>query len=228
MTAVPQEIKPLSANNKALLSHHVAEVLRTQIFNGAFTPGQRIRESVLAEQLGVSRGPVRDAITTLHHEGLIALSQRRSPTVVELTKRDADEIFSLREPLEILAATRAAQSHKQADLVRMEQELTNQTTAYAEEDYVALSISDVRFHTCIYAASDHSQLQMAWNNIRSQVTLYLVHRNKRLDSMSQTIVSEHRTIMNAIAEGQPPDRIETLIKEHLAESYNQLIDHIDY
>ena len=89
-------------------SEGVARILRTEIFSGRLKPGEPMPERLLAEQLGVSRTPVREALFTLQSEGLVELTPNRGATVRMITAQDIVRIYSLRGVLESYAAREAA------------------------------------------------------------------------------------------------------------------------
>ena len=91
-------------------SEGVARILRTEIFAGRLQPGQPMPERLLAEQLGVSRTPVREALFTLQSEGLVELTPNRGATVRTITANDVVQIYSLRGVLEAYAAREAAKA----------------------------------------------------------------------------------------------------------------------
>ena len=96
-------LKPL---RKKLLSENVVGAIRSAILNGELELGQRLVETDLAEQLGVSRGPIREALRLLAAEGLVVINVHRGTFIVQPTKDDVEEIYSLREALESLAVKR--------------------------------------------------------------------------------------------------------------------------
>src|SRR5688500_3082861 len=94
-------LRPLKTQ---VLRHDVADAIRSAIAGGVLKPGQRVLEVELAEELGVSRLPVREAIRQLEHEGLLVSQPHRGTFVAQVTPDDIREMFSLREALESLAA----------------------------------------------------------------------------------------------------------------------------
>src|SRR5262249_37542282 len=89
------------------LGENVADSLREAIFRGLFKPGQRLAEAPIASTLKVSRAPVREALASLEQEGLVSRTTNRGTTVISLSRKDVEEICSLRLPLEILAVRQA-------------------------------------------------------------------------------------------------------------------------
>jgi DNA-binding GntR family transcriptional regulator len=100
-------LKPL---NKKLLSENVVGAIRQAIFDGELELGQRLVETELAEQLGVSRGPIREALRLLANEGLVVINVHRGTFVAKPTPNDVEELYTLRQVLETLALRRVAES----------------------------------------------------------------------------------------------------------------------
>ncbi|MEA2513887.1 MAG: hypothetical protein QOJ59_3374, partial [Thermomicrobiales bacterium] len=103
------------------LAVDIAERLRSAILDGHFGPGERLREEALARSMGVSRGPVREALARLEREGLLVIRRNRGAVVAQLSREDLDEVYTLRVAIERLAIQRAvvggddeALSHMQA------------------------------------------------------------------------------------------------------------------
>jgi DNA-binding GntR family transcriptional regulator len=103
----------------ATLDEHVAEYLTEQIVNGQLAPGQKISETGLARELGVSKGPVREALLKLESKGLVELAPRRSPRVTEMTPSEVGWLFDIIGKLSELAASSAAQNRTKKDLAQM-------------------------------------------------------------------------------------------------------------
>src|SRR6476469_10949085 len=98
---------PLTPTVKRSLADDVVDRLRDAIFHGSFKPGEALREEQLAAMLDVSRGPVREALVQLEREGLVIVRRHRGATVARLSRRDLEEVYSLRLALERLAVQRA-------------------------------------------------------------------------------------------------------------------------
>ncbi|HBY96899.1 MAG TPA: hypothetical protein DEP84_23625 [Chloroflexi bacterium] len=173
-------------NNKGVspypLQHVQVPNLRDEIENqivnailaGAFARGERLVESTLADQLGVSRAPVREALAALEREGIVRSVPRRGYIVVDFTDKDIEEIYSLRLLLEIEALRRAMRRINAEDITALRQiveELGNAiTSSETPEQAIALDFS---FHERICHLADHSRLYSAWNSMRMQTRLLI-------------------------------------------------------
>src|SRR5689334_22489258 len=130
-------------------SEGVARILRAEIFSGQLRPGEPLPERLLAEQLGVSRTPVREALLTLQSEGLVELTPNRGATVRTITSHDITQIYDLRRVLESYAAREAARARSREDLDALEE-------AHAKLERISRSgtaadqaQADLAFHTTL-------------------------------------------------------------------------------
>jgi DNA-binding transcriptional regulator YhcF (GntR family) len=114
----------LSLSNRRSLSDDVVDLLRAALVRGTFEPGQHLNEAGLAEKLGVSRGPIREAFVELQREGLLTLERHRGARVNRLSRTDIDEIYELRKALERLAVERAVRQATEDDFAAMSDVVT--------------------------------------------------------------------------------------------------------
>lgn len=155
------------------LADEVADRLRDAIFDGGYEPGAQLREVDLSAALGVSRGPVREALLRLEHEGLVRSEWHRGATVTALSAADIDELHSLRGALERLAVQQVCANATADDLAAVERAAERMAGVSDEHTMVR---RDIAFHDAVYAAARHDRLAQAWQAIRSQVHLFLLTR----------------------------------------------------
>ena len=153
----------------------VFNTLRQAILKGELKPGERLLEIALAERLGVSRTPVREAMRKLEQEGLVVMIPRRGAQVASITEKDLNDVLEVRIALENIAIEKACK------LVR-------------------LAETDVAFHEIIYQASDNKRLNQVLNNLREQMYRYRVEYLKE-EQTRNLLVSEHEELVKAIREG---------------------------
>src|SRR5699024_2876414 len=163
------------------LGHYVLRQVRSLILEGKVKPGEILPEVELAELFQVSRGPVRDAINALEREGLVVSEPRRRARVTTLDETDVEEIYSLRKSLETLASERAPKHATTEDIDEMKSILDKMEESLEGGDPILLSHLDTTFHDVIYRASKHKLLYQAWTEIRSQVTFFLIARNREAE-----------------------------------------------
>jgi DNA-binding GntR family transcriptional regulator len=223
----PQRVRKapsaLTPTTRKSLGEDVAERLREAILHGELSPGQHLREEELGERLQVSRGPVRDAFVLLEREGLVRSSRHRGVSVVELTRNDLQEIYTLRSALEPLAIMLAIQRGSTGDLADMDASLAEMSSAFSrritERDAARL---DVQFHDTIYQAAHHQRLSSAWEQIRLPTYWFMLSRNVASPDWRDATVSGHADILRIIRTGDESLAAET-IKEHISFAYERIL-----
>ena len=205
---------------KHTLTEEVTEQLRNAIFRGHFRPGQRLSEEQLARTLGVSRGPIREALVRLEREGLIASQANRRMTVARLSRKDLEEVYTIRLALERLAVQYAVHYAQEDDFAALEAntQLLEEAVARGITEQEAATL-DIGFHDLIYRASRHQHVLDAWLNIRSQVYLFLLSRNLANPDFRDRVISRgHRDFLAALRLRDEPRAVRS-IEEHLRAGY---------
>ena len=151
------------------LGQHVFENLKNAIIKGDITPGGRLIESRLAETLGISRTPVREAIHKLEREGYLQKLPRGGFSVPGLSRDDVEETFGIRSILESYAARLAAKKHCQEDLKPLEHKIKIYQQHLDCKNLDALPDINTEFHDLLYALSKSPKLIHMINNLRDQI-----------------------------------------------------------
>lgn len=203
-----QRLTPIKLDSYQPLREVVCESLRDAIRKGILKPGQRIMEIKLAEELGVSRTPVREAIRKLELEGYVVMMPRRGTYVADMSIRDINEIFEIRTALESLSNGLAAEHITEDELEHL-QRLLVVIGGYIKEyedgpDREAamdkIVKTDIEFHDLLYHVARNNRLVGIISNLRDQLTRF------RTLSMSypgrlEATLDEHREIVETIANG---------------------------
>ncbi|WET76568.1 GntR family transcriptional regulator [Amycolatopsis sp. QT-25] len=201
------------------LADEVADRVRDAIFGGAYPPGAQLREVELSVALGVSRGPVREALLKLEREGLVRSEWHRGAIVTTLSEVDVAELDSLRSALERLAVQLVVAKASDADLAAIDDVVDRMDRARDEHEMVRC---DVDFHDAVYAASGHRRLIGAWQSIRSQVYLFLLTRiGVSSDGYLASIPAEHRRLASALRARDGEKALE-LFAVHRGEAFDVL------
>lgn len=208
----------------AVLRQEVTLAIEKAILLGALAPGQRLVEADVAQQMGISKAPVREALRSLEQLGLVVNRPRRGTFVTPVTATLAGEAFSLRALLETYAARLAVQSIEESHLTRMREYLEHAADVW--DDYPARVEYDLRMHDVLFELAGHRLLQQAWGNLRSQVQLLLTVSGILRDAeygrgQPRSMVAVHEPIMLALRDKDAP-RLETAIIAHLAEGERRL------
>jgi DNA-binding GntR family transcriptional regulator len=204
------------------LSEHVLGQLREAILTGLFKPGERLREVDLASTLKVSRGPIREALAELEREGLVRVETYHGATVIQLTREDVEEIYSLRLALEILATQRVVQQAQPEELEAFAPIIDNLAEALERQDIRAIADYDVQFHDLLFRAAHHNRLYKAWSSLCSQLAVFMLVRNARVPPQRELLIDEHIAIVAALRARDEEAAVQ-LMKEHLRGSYERLL-----
>ena len=188
--------------------------LREEILSGTAEPGSLLAESAVAQRLGVSRVPVREALFALEREGLIEFSDTGRAYVKELSPQDFEELYVLRLALEPVAARLAAPSLR-VDASAMEQNIEATSEA---SSLIKVTHLDLDFHEIILAACGNARLLKLWHTLRSELELWLgrLHRSKQIQTRGtrEETVSSHRDLLNCFRT-ESPAVCERKMREHV-------------
>ena len=175
----------------------VFNTLRQAIIKGDLKPGERLLEIQLADKLGVSRTPVREAIRKLELEGLVTMVPRRGTTVLGITKKHLKDVLEIRSALEELAlelACRRVTPEQYEELVRLETLLEEKQDS---DNAFELSDIDEKFHEQIYQATNNPRLVQLLANLREQMYRFRLEYMKAKDKRPR-LIQEHQQIIKAL------------------------------
>lgn len=217
-----RRLNPIQLDLYQPLREVVYETLREAIRSGVLESGERLMEIQVAEELGVSRTPVREAIRRLEAEGLVIMIPRRGTYVSDLSLRDISDVFEIREALEGLAVGLAAERITDSELEELERMMVEFGEVIQRGDMEAMVEMDIRFHSKIYQASRNIRLVSILSNLREQTTRF------RMASMSmpgrmQNTLEEHRAIVEALGQ-RDPDEASRVTQFHLAKAETILLE----
>lgn len=191
----------------------VFQTLRKAILRGELKPGERLMEIALANKLGVSRTPVREAIRMLEQEGLVIMIPRKGAQVAQITMKDLNDVLEVRMGLEELAMQFACKRITPEQVAELRRALLEIERLLATDDVTALAQVDVDFHDIIYRATDNRRLNQIINNVREQMYRYRVEYLK--DSRIRgTLLQEHREIYQAVA-ARDTEKARAYIRQHI-------------
>lgn len=191
----------------------VFNTLRQAILRGELKPGERLMEIRLANQLGVSRTPIREAIRMLELEGLVIMIPRKGAQVAQITEKDLNDVLEVRLGLEELATRFACErirSEALGDLYRASRKFES---LLETDDLQALAKADVEFHDIIYQATDNARLVQLLNNLREQMYRYRIEYLKKKECYPQ-LLSEHKAIIEAI-ESHDKEKATAITGQHI-------------
>ncbi len=195
------------------LYQEVAERLRQRIFAHELTPGTWIDEQKLAEQYGISRTPLREALKVLASEGLVELKPRRGCYVTEISRQDLDDIFPLMAILEGRCAADAVKAAKPVDIEELREIHARLEAAAREGRISAFFEANQAFHRRIQELASNRWLLSVIQDLRKVLKLSRLH-SLSLEGRLQQSLEEHRAIMAAFEAGEVA-KTEKLMHDHL-------------
>ena len=190
----------INLDNYKPLRDVVFENLRTAILEGNLKAGQRLMEVQLAEQLGVSRTPIREAIRKLELEGLVVMLPRKGAYVANMSFKDLIDVLEIRSSLEGLAASLAAERLREEDIADLERVAKEFETSVREADIDNVLKKDVEFHEKIFLMANNKKLYQLITSLWEQVHRFRVTYVSNYDA-SLSLVDEHNKILEAIKSG---------------------------
>ena len=195
------------------LTEEIADVVRQRILKGEYEIGEKIKENQIASELSVSRTPIREAFKILENEGLIDYIPNRGCFAKGFTKRDVEDIYSVREALEELAITWASERISEAEIKALDEQC-EQMEFYTQKGNVKKVLElNSEFHSIIYDAARSRFLGQVLRSYKEYLD-----KTRRTINYDQTyldgILSEHRAILEAL-KSKDKEKALKAMKEHL-------------
>jgi DNA-binding GntR family transcriptional regulator len=216
-----KKLLPVRLDTYKPLREVVFETLREAIIGGILGPGERLMEAQLAEELGVSRTPVREAIRKLELEGFVAMIPRRGAYVAGISLKDITDVFEVRGALEALATVLAAERITEKELEELERILVRKAELIEQQNIPLFIESDIKFHEILYQSSRNQRLIQILTNLQDEV-----HRFRSVSlaypGRMREALDEHRKVVEALAD-RDVARAEALAWEHIENAENSLV-----
>ena len=218
-----KSLKALPARQS--LGQDVYRNLKQAIVKGDLNPESRVIESRLADALGISRTPVREAIHKLEREGLLYQNPGGGFFVAGLTRADIEETFGIRSVLESYAARLAAIKHREEDIAPLE-EKSNEYQLYLDrKDMDALLRINTEFHDLLYALSQSPRLIKMINDLKDQI--YRFRRViLKVDKMARLSNEDHRLMLKLIRK-RDAEGVEKLVRVHILRGQSVVLKEFD-
>jgi len=184
----------LNMNEYLPLRDVVFNTLREAILKGDLKPGERLMEVKLANKLGVSRTPIREAIRKLELEGLVKMIPRRGAEVAEITEKSLLDVMEVRDSLEELSVILACDRMSGEEMDELKEAAHEFELVSGTNDVKKIAQADVHFHDIIYDSTDNSKLVQLLNNLREQMYRYRVEYLKNQEVYPKLIEEHHQII----------------------------------
>lgn len=204
----------------------VFETLREAILEGKLTPGERVMEVQLAEQLGVSRTPVREAIRKLELEGLLVMIPRKGAYVADVSLKDVIDVLEVRASLEGLAAALGAERREASDIAVLEEKTSELMEYVKQKDTQGMIKSDSEFHDLLLKTSKNEKLISIVEALRDQVHRFRVIYFTEYEETAQKLIEEHQQILKAL-KSQDVCTAQKFAQDHIYNIRNYFIDQED-
>lgn len=192
-----QDNLQIQMNDFLPLRDVVFNTLRQAILTGDLKPGERLMEIHLANKLGVSRTPIREAIRKLELEGLVTMIPRRGAEVAQITEKSMNDVLEVRRSMDALCAELACDRISEQELVALEKACDDFAEAVKTKDIRKIAQADVALHDIIVQATGNRRLVQLINNLSEQMYRYRFEYLKDT-SRHQSLIVEHRMICEGI------------------------------
>lgn len=216
---------PIQPPNR--VNREVYEALRRAIISGELVPGQRLVEATLANRLGVSRAPLREAIGVLERDGLISRLPRRGMAVSVLSRKDVIEIYGLRTALETWAIAKACEEASAEEIADLASIVDRMRDAIACDDVKRVAEGDVAFHRALCASSHNDRVVAVWNSNYSQIQILSNQSTVEGRPYIREFPERHLVIVRAIAAGNR-DAAQRVIVEHIQSAARRTLARPEY
>ncbi|KAA0549865.1 GntR family transcriptional regulator [Bacillus sp. BGMRC 2118] len=205
------------------LSDDVATLIRKMILNGTLKPGERINQVQLAEQMEISRGPLREALRLLQNEGLVKHETNKGAFVTTLSHQDVYEIYTLRALLEGEAARLGASKLTKKNFRQLHYYLEEFAEALEDKDLEREAKVDISFHQMIVRSCGHQRLISMHQQLDTQVGAMFYTVANNLPKRAGEVVENHKLLLEVLQGGNDDD-IQEVIKNHYLFAMKDLKD----
>ncbi len=202
----------------------VFRTLRQAILTGEMKPGERLLEIHLANKLGVSRTPIREAIRMLELEGLVIMVPRRGAQVAQITEKSMSDVLEVRCALDVLAVELACERITAEAVEELREACRAFEKATVTRDVHVIAKADVAFHDIIFKAAGNPRLTQMINNLAEQMYRYRFEYIKD-ESQHQMLIREHCLICESI-EKRDVEAAKDAIRKHIENQENSIIRQI--
>ncbi|MGN0376606.1 MAG: GntR family transcriptional regulator [Suilimivivens sp.] len=202
----------------------VFNTLRKAILTGQLKPGERLMEVHLANKLGVSRTPIREAIRKLELEGLVIMIPRRGAEVAQITEKSLNDVLEVRRALDALSVELACERITDEEIEELKNACNEFEKAVKGKDVSVIAKADVALHDIIVRAAGNLRLQQLVNNLAEQMYRYRFVYIKD-ESQHEKLVAEHKEIFESIA-NRDKERALRAAKLHIDNQEKSIISQI--
>ena len=197
----------------------VLQRMTDAIVAGEIGPDEKLVEARLAQQLGVSRGPVREAVRRLEQMGLVEKVPYLGTFVTGMSREDIEELYEVRAPLEALAARILAERENPQDVSRLREIIHDMQKAIEQDRPSQLFFHDAAFHDTLIELTENKLLAEIWKLVSIQMRRIILMKRERPYHSLHDVVAVHQPIVDAIA-SKDPERAAAEARRHVTVSLN--------
>ncbi len=200
----------------------VFNTLRQAILRGELKPGERLMEIQLANKLGVSRTPIREAIRKLELEGLVLMIPRKGAEVADITEKSLIDVLEVRRALEELAVQLTCDRITEEEIIELRRAAENFKKTLKSKDITEIAEADVKFHDVIYMATKNQKLIQLLNNLHEQMYRYRIEYLKDSEVYPK-LIGEHEEIIRRITDREK-EEASRIVCQHIDNQVNAVMD----
>jgi len=194
--------------------------IRKSILDGDVGPESKLTEDALARKLGISKSPIREALTRLESEGLVRIAPRRGAFVVHFSAADVSDLFGLREALEEYAVRTLVIGPEL--LAELRRHIDSAESFWKAGDRLSYIREDVKFHRALARATGNQRLMQVMENVQNQG---LIFRRHTFHLSSEVSLQMHKRIFSAL-ENRDRETAAVLMRQHIASVRGKLVGHL--
>ena len=213
-TALPRKARLPS------IADQVYEQVRADVIRGVLPPGHKLVELEVAEQMGTSQGPVREALQRLEYEGLVERVARSATFVTEILTDELYELSSIRSMIEGFAVSRTAQAITDEQADELQELISKMTSAARDADIMTLADFDMEFHRRICEWSGNASLLRVWLPLSGQIQRFIIHSHPRRYPDLVHVATRHQPIVDALR-SREPETASRVLREHVMLIWNE-------
>ena len=199
------------------LRHRIADEIRVAIFGGKLKPGDRLLELDISKQMGVSRGPIREAFRVLELEGLIISQPFRETVVADLSKDEVIEVLlPIRLTLELYTLRKVLPLVDESDLVALQNLINEMQKSGAKRDIAKVVEYDLAFHEYMIIKSQVPHVMNMWSSISNRIRLHFLFQGQQYEDITR-VWEYHEPLLHAVA-GREVENVCSAFSDHIYDS----------
>jgi len=203
MATHEERTKIFVPQNKPTLKEWITTEIKRAILEGRLKAGERLNESKIAEEMSVSKSPLREAINDLVNEGFLVSEPYKGTRVKGLSKKEVEELYSLRAVLEVFAAELAIQSITERDFVVFERIVSAMEEAAKGNDIAGIVERDLEFHHYLVKLSGHGILLEVWEKIYGRLKMFMTQKDHFFKNLEE-VAALHKVLFEKLQDSDIP------------------------